>query len=155
MSGPSAWISLSDMPARSVLPLLLVGLLSLSPLTWADLVVIVHPDNPVRALKRDQVSDLYLGRLFSFAPDKPAHILDQPRNSPLRKRFFEKLNGMPLLQLNAYWARLQFTGEVQPPFEVKDSQAIIDIVRSNPIAIGYIDAVLVPPSVRVVLRLKE
>jgi ABC-type phosphate transport system substrate-binding protein len=62
---------------------------------------------------------------------------------------------MSLKRLNAYWARLQFSGAVQPPPEISDSQSVRDLVRHNKNAIGYIEASQVDDSVRVILLLKD
>lgn len=121
----------------------------------AELVVIVNPDNPVQSLTPAQVSDLYLGRSRSLGSGKAVQILDWPRDSAMRKAFFERINGMPLRQVNAYWARLQFSGEVQPPAEVSNSRDVIEVVRHNPHAIGYVEASELGSGVRPVLRLKN
>ena len=132
-----------------------------SPLAaCADVAVIVHPDNPVHAMTQRQVSDLYLGRSRSFdagglKTPLPASIYEQALDSPLREAFFRALNGMPVKQLNAYWARLRFSGEVLPPVALSDSRSVLDAVSRNRNAIGYVDAEAVKGSVKVVLRLKE
>ncbi|OHC71490.1 MAG: hypothetical protein A3H93_20320 [Rhodocyclales bacterium RIFCSPLOWO2_02_FULL_63_24] len=127
----------------------------------ADLVVIVHPDNPVRAMTPREVSDLYLGRSRVFDTGDPAtpltaFIYEHPAESHLRETFFRALNGMPISRLNAYWARLRFSGEVLPPVVLADSRAVIDAVGRNRNAIGYVDAAAVSSApVKIVLRLKE
>ncbi|MES2126606.1 MAG: hypothetical protein V4463_04985 [Pseudomonadota bacterium] len=121
----------------------------------ADIVVITNLDNPVQALTARQVSDLFLGRTRTFPGGAGTLILEQPRQAHTREEFFRRLNGMNLKQLNAYWARLQFSGEVQPPAQLEDNAAVLAGVRKNTAAIGYVDSSAVDTSVRVVLRLKE
>lgn len=139
----------------------LVGLFGLvSPsVARADIVVIVHPENPVRSMTPKQVSDFYMGRArhFQLGEDQAplaATIYELPADSAVRETFFRLLNGMSLSQLNAYWARLRFSGEVLPPATVADSRSVLDTVSRNRNAIGYVDATAVNDSVRVVLRLK-
>lgn len=126
----------------------------------ADLAVIVHPDNPVQTLTQKQVSDLYLGRTRHFsvaestAPIRAA-VYELPADNPLRENFFHALNGMPIKQLNAYWARLRYSGEVLPPPVLPDSRAVLQMVSHDRNAIGYVDAAVVDNSVKIVLRLKE
>lgn len=121
----------------------------------AEIVVICHLDNPVKALSARQVSDIFLGRSRTFPGGAGALILEHRRDARMREEFFRALNGMTLKQLNAYWARLQFSGEVQPPQSLDDSAAVLEAVRKDAAAIGYVDAAAVDNSVRVVLRLKE
>jgi ABC-type phosphate transport system substrate-binding protein len=133
--------------------LLLLSALALP--TRADVVVVVHPNSPLKQLTAVEVSDLYLGRIRSIRDGQRLTVLDQSRDSPLRARFFSLLNGMDLHRLNAYWARLQFSGDTQPPASLPDSQTVIELVRRDPLAIGYIDAAAITAAVRPVLILKE
>lgn len=127
----------------------------LSQAARADIVVVVHPESPLRQLSPQEVSDLYLGRVRSIQGSERLLILDQPRDSELRSRFFQQLNGMSLRSVNAYWARLQFSGVSQPPIPLPDSQAVIKTVHHNRLAIGYVEALSVTGDVRPLLTLKE
>jgi ABC-type phosphate transport system substrate-binding protein len=139
---------------RPPLVALLLTLLLALP-AHGEIVVIAHPDCPLSGLTAKDISDLYLGRSRPFIDGEPVLILDQPRDSTLRRRFFSLVNGMDLRRVNAYWARLQFSGDTQPPLQVADSQSVIDVVKNNRNAIGYIDASAVTAAVRTVLQLKE
>jgi ABC-type phosphate transport system substrate-binding protein len=121
----------------------------------ADIAVVVHPESPLGNLTRSEVSDIYLGRNRALGDGKNFWVLDQKPDSALRERFFIQLNGMDLRRVNAYWARLQFSGNTQPPRPLADSRQVINTVAGNRYAIGYIDAALVTERVRTVLRLKE
>lgn len=128
--------------------------LCLLSLAWplaarADVAVIVHPDNPLRAMTAREVSDLYLGRIRSLS------AYDLPTDHPLRETFLHALNGMSIKQFNAYWARLRFSGEMLPPTPLADSRTVVEAVSRNRDAIGYVDAAALSASVKVVLRLKE
>lgn len=120
-----------------------------------EVAVVVNLKNSIEKMTPEQVSDIFLGRHRTFPSGDPVLVLERERNSPLRKKFFQSLNGMSLRRLNAYWARLQFSGEVQPPPTLGNSRDILQAVRKNPNAIGYVDAAIVDDSVRVVLILKD
>lgn len=137
-----------------LLPLALM-LCCLSRAAPADIVVIVHPESPLLQMNPLEVSDLYLGRQRSTRTGERLLILDQPRDSELRSRFFSHLNGMSLRNVNAYWARLQFSGDSQPPIPLPDSSAIVATVRNNRLAIGYVDAADTAGGVRPLLTLRE
>lgn len=121
----------------------------------ADIAVIVNAANPVKQLSVQQVSDLYLGRARAFPGGEYALVFDLPREDALREKFFTKLAGMSPQQVNAYWSRLMFTGQVLPPQPMPNDRAVLDIVRRNPGAIGYVKADEIDASVRVVLTVKE
>ena len=130
-------------------------LMALALPVQADIAVVVHPSSTLKELSREQVSDLYLGRLVSSVALHAPQLFDQPRESDLRRRFFTQLNGMDVLRLNAYWARLQFSGDKQPPLALDGSREVLSMVANNRNAIGYIDAEAVTGNVRVILRLKD
>lgn len=121
----------------------------------ADIVVVVPLDNPLRNLTAEQVSDLYLGRTRRLPDGQSVVVLERDRDSRLRERFFHLINGMSLKQINAYWARLQFSGQVLPPPQYSDSKSLLKAINATHGSIGYIDASSVDDSVRVVLRLKD
>lgn len=121
----------------------------------ADVLVIVNSANPVRSMNGDEVAALYLGRSRTFASGEFALVFDQPRDSESRRKFFKLAANMAIGQVNTYWSRLMFSGQEMPPQALPTEQAVIDIVRRNPGAIGYVSALPREPGVRVVLTMKE
>lgn len=106
----------------------------------AEIVVIVNSANPVKQLSNRQLVDMYMGRNINFADGSVALRLDQEPNSEDRQHFYEKLVNKSVAEVNAYWARLLFTGRTRPPKTVEGPSAVLEMVRSNPQAIGYIDS---------------
>ncbi len=115
------------------------ALVTTSAAAQAPVVVVVNAKNPVSGLTVKQISDLYLGRKRSFPDGEAALPLDHVQNSPLRARFYFDLTGKPIAEINAYWARLLFSGQNSPPQPLADSAAIIDAVKKNINAIAYLD----------------
>ena len=140
---------------RCIRPLALLALVwCMSAARGADtMVVVVSAQSPVQAMTQKEVLALYTGRTRSFANGEAARPLDQPRDSPLREAFYRALTGMDLARINSYWARLHFTGQVQPPQPVADERALIQRLRQDASALGYLAHEPNDPSVRVVLRL--
>ena len=141
-------------PAR-LSRLLLVASLLFGPPAHADMVVIVHPANPVGTLDRAAVADLYRGRNSQFPDGTHALVFDLAGSQLDRERFFTLLNGMSIARLNTYWSRLMFGGQMQPPTRLPDTATMLSVVGNNRGAIGYVDAGAVDDRVRVVLRLAE
>lgn len=117
----------------------------------ADVAVIAHPKNDLKTLSRQQVEDIFLGRTRIFPNGKFALPIDQ--SSPLRAHFYQLLTKRPIEQINAYWARIIFTGQASPPLQVPDDEAVLQTIRENEGAIGYIQTLSVDQSVRVILEL--
>lgn len=121
----------------------------------ADIYVIANPNLPATQLSREQIADLYLGRVRSVESGAYVILFDQPDAQPVRERFFKLIANMSLTQVNAYWARLTFTGRQHPPQSQANDAKVIEAVSRDPRAIGYVGS---PPSdnqVRVILRLHE
>lgn len=134
---------------------LVLSLLGIQELAWADIAVIANRTGKLTRITPGQLSDLYLGRSRSLPDSTSVQVIELTRNSTLRERFFRRINGMTLRQVNAYWARLQFSGQVLPPPALEDETSVLAAIRDNPNAIGYVDAASVDESVRVILTLKD
>lgn len=135
--------------------LLSILLLLLPGYALADLLVIVNAANPVRSMSADEVAGLYLARSRNFPNGEFALVFDQPRDSSQRERFFRLVANMGVAQVNTYWSRLMFSGQEIPPQVLPGEQAVIDIVRRNPGAIGYVSGLPKDTNLRVVLHIKE
>lgn len=121
----------------------------------ADVYVIGHANTEVSTLSKSQVADLYLGRTRTLPSGEFALVFDQPRDSQIRERFFKAVANMPLTQVNAYWSRLMFTGQVQPPIQLPSDQSILEVVGRNASAVGYVTQSPKEKNVRVLMVLGE
>jgi ABC-type phosphate transport system substrate-binding protein len=144
--------------ARSLLRTGVALLLALTP--WvgntfaADAVyVVVSAQSPVGAVTQKEVLALFTGRSRTLAGGVSSTPLDQQRDGAARAAFYQALTGMDVARINSYWARLHFTGQVQPPQALGDDASVIERLRSDPAAIGYLAQPPADPAVRVVLRL--
>ncbi len=118
----------------------------------ADIAVITHPQSNVTQLTREQVVDIYMGRTSTFPNGRPAIAFDLKGNQPTRSAFYQQLVGKSVAQINAYWARLLFTGSATPPMALKDSATMLHMVQENRDAIGYIDSTEMSGKLNVVFR---
>lgn len=131
---------------------LVLGLaLSLSSLSaLADVSVIVNPGNS-SAVSADMVKKIYLGKTKSFGNGVSVAPMNQD-GTALADEFNDKVVGKSSSQLNAYWAKLVFTGKGTPPAKAPSDQAVIDFVASTSGAIGYVDSASVNDKVKVVAK---
>ena len=122
---------------------------------WADIFVIVNAANPVRVLTSKETVDLFMGRTRVYANGDHVFACDLPRDSTVRADFYRVMTGMSQAQINSYWARLMFTGQVMPPQAFGSEQEILDVVKRNTGAIGYVSREPQDKNVRVVLFMKD
>ncbi|WP_081017920.1 hypothetical protein [Vibrio metoecus] len=113
--------------------LLLVILLS--PLASAELYVVAGQESPVSAITKEELSALYLGRNRVVGNTYINQILD--RSGEVRQRFFFQVTNMQESQINAYWAKLKFSGRLRAPESVPSDQELATKLEANPFSIGY------------------
>jgi hypothetical protein len=118
--------------------------------TQAEIVVIGNLKNNLQSLNSIQVEDIFMGRTRSLPNGRVALPIDQ---LTLRTEFYQKLASRPIEQINAYWARILFTGQASPPMILPNDNAVLTIVNENKDAIGYINRKNLDNSVRVLLIL--
>jgi hypothetical protein len=140
--------------ARLAMVLALVYLGATGSALAADAVyVVVSAQSPLRSVSQRDVLALYTGRTRTLSTGETPTPLDQQRDGAARAAFYQALTGMDIARINSYWARLHFTGQIQPPQAVGDDHAVIQRLRADPSAMGYLMREPQDASVRVVLRL--
>lgn len=118
----------------------------------AEIAVIGNLNSPVISLSKQEVQDIFMGRTRSLPNGNFALPLDFQE---LRTDFYTKLTARPIEQINAYWARIMFSGQASPPVTLPDEMAVLKTVSENKSAIAYVDSKRVNPKlVRVLLILE-
>jgi len=142
---------------RHAILILLCALLSSTHARAEDapsLVVIVNPASGVDKLTRDEVVDIFLGRYRKLPSGSVALPIDVTEQGTERARFYQMLVKKSPAEMSSYWARLVFSGNKSPPFQVPDAKTALELVQSNPNAIAYVDRSAVTSKVKVVLEIK-
>lgn len=120
--------------------ILLLTLLFTQPLlvTAHEIIVIGNIGNTLESLTKRQVIAIFMGRTRSFSNGVRARPLDE---ASLRNEFYERLTDRSIKQIDAYWARLTFSGQTSSPPVRKSQQRIIDEVEKSKGKIAYISKV--------------
>ncbi len=134
-------------------PGILGALLFLLPAAAAEPVVIVNLDSRVEKLTRDEVTNIFMGRQKRLPSGLVALPVEQATPAATRARFYQLLVKKELPEINAYWARLFFSGQAQPPRQAESAEEVLELVTMNKGAIGVIDGARVDRRVRIVLDL--
>ena len=137
---------------RFITLLLAIGaVLVASPARAGPLVVITHSESAIHTLSREQVSRIFLGRLKLLPTGDRVMVVEA---GPLREHFYRRLIGRDIAEINAYWARLQFSGRTQPPLRLHSSEEALAAVLAERNVVGYIDADLLDPRAKVLFHLE-
>jgi ABC-type phosphate transport system substrate-binding protein len=121
----------------------------------AEVVVIVSAKSPVTSLTAEQTARIFLGKANTFPNHGVAYPIDQVEGSEARNEFYANVVHKNPTQLSAYWARVIFTGNGQPPVALSGNVTVRNVVAKNRNAIGYIDKRYLNRSVRVVLSVEK
>lgn len=135
--------------------LVLLSLAQASPVVAlaSGLVVVTGANSPLGHLSREQVADIYLGRVTTLPGGGNALPLDLPASSPEREVFYNLIAGKSAAQIKAYWAKMSFTGKGIPPKQVAGEEQLKKLAAQKPGAIGYMESNEVDASVKVVCPL--
>ena len=113
---------------------LLVGLALLTPVGRASaqgFVVVVNEAGPASVSKSD-LSRIFLKKSPQLTP------VDQDKAAKVRSTFSKAVLGRPLSAIISYWQQQIFSGGDSPPIEKRSDADVLEFVRSNPKAIGYV-----------------
>lgn len=105
---------------------------------WDGLALIVHPENPVRAVTLAQAADLFSGRTAGWqapgAPAQPVVVITRESTSGTQEFFRAAVMGSAAVTPGA--------------LKLPSSQFIHDTVARTPGAVGYVGLAYVTPAVR-------
>jgi hypothetical protein len=132
-----------------------LSLLLLSPLAAADLVLVANPGSGIERLSQDEVVNIYLGRYRRLASGTSAEPIDLSGDSEYKARFYRKLVGKSLAEINAYWARLVFSGKTRPPLQVASAEEALQQVVMRAGGLAYVERSRADKRVAIVFELGE
>ena len=104
-----------------------------------ELVVVVNTRAAVDHLSQDDVINIFLGRYRRLPGGVSAFPIDQAVDGGMKAAFYQRLVNKNLNDINAYWARLVFSGKAAPPLKTASHAEVIKLLSSTPGAIAYLD----------------
>lgn len=114
----------------------LIMLLQLVGVAHAEIVVIGNINASFNSLSKEKVQEIYMGRSRELPDGSFALPIDY---TELRTEFYTRLTGRPIDQVNAYWARLIFSGQAIPPQKIQNEQVLIKAVMDNKNVLTYVE----------------
>ena len=121
----------------------LVSPLLLWSVLWAEsesIRVIVNASNPVTSMTRNQVSRLFLKKESRWKNGFRVTPVDQALDSPTGAAFSMTVHEKKAKEIKSHWLKVAFSGLGTPPLELRSDAQVLDFVRSNVGAIGYVSA---------------
>ena len=116
------------------------------------LTIIVNPESGVKAVARQDLARIYLGKKMFW--DTGARIRIQPamlgEGDGVVRSFIEKQTGRTVDQYRAYWKHMLFSGGGTAPRTFRTTAQVVDFVASEPGAVGIVSATPQDDRVRVI-----
>jgi ABC-type phosphate transport system substrate-binding protein len=112
-------------------------------------VVIVHASNPGTAMRSADVSKLFLRKTTKWPNGTKAQPIDLGVSAIARRKFSDSVHQMDVPSIKSYWQELVFSGRGEPPPERPSDADIVEYVRANKGAIGYVAIAPNTPGVKV------
>ena len=135
---------------RFVAILGLVLLLSVTRLHAAGVKVVVHATNAQGTVTKSKVADLFLKRVTRWENGRAVTPVDQSEKSAARAAFTKDLLDKEVVWVKSYWQKMIFSGRATPPAELSSDTQVLELVRTNPDAIGYVsESTTIPAGVKV------
>jgi ABC-type phosphate transport system substrate-binding protein len=139
------------MKSRLAATLVLIALAGPRPAVAAEsFKVIVNARMTGRAIARETLAEVYLGKTERWGDGKPIAAVDLSTTSPVRAAFSQTVLGMSVVGVRTFWLRTIDSGHFPPMVRATDED-VIAFVGARTGAVGYVsaDAVL-PDTVHVV-----
>ena len=144
------------MSRKTLVAALAVFLLASVPRTHAEEVkVVVHATNAVDSLTKAKVADLFLKRVTRWENGRAVTPVDQSEKNAARIVFTKELLGKEVLWVKSYWQKMIFSGRATPPAELSSDSQVLELVRTNADAIGYIQETTAIPAGVKALTVKD
>lgn len=132
ISAPLRGLRLLALAAALALPLAAVA--------EEEVAVIVHPSNPAASISRREATRYFLRQATDWPNGQRARPVDQAQGSGVRAAFTVKVLGRSVADMDTFWSQAFYSGRAVPPPVKSDDAAVVEYVRANPGAIGYVSA---------------
>ncbi|MBN2383831.1 substrate-binding domain-containing protein [bacterium] len=128
------------MKKASLILIILYWCLTVSPASAdrVDIKIIVNPDNPITMLSKDEVADVFMKKVTRWQDGGTILPVDLPEDSAARESFCVTVLDKTISQIKATWMHLLFSGKSVPPVVKETEKDVVEYVRTNRYAIGYV-----------------
>jgi ABC-type phosphate transport system substrate-binding protein len=102
--------------------------------------IIVNSSNSVTSLTKKEASDFFLKKKTKWSDGASVMPVDLTSGSKVRDDFSQQIHGKGTSAIRSFWQQAAFSGTASAPPEKSNDTEIIDFVKKNPGAIGYVSS---------------
>jgi ABC-type phosphate transport system substrate-binding protein len=108
--------------------------------------IIVNDSNPINSISKKDLAKIFLKKLTKWDNGSTILPVDQVETATVREAFSKDVLKKTIAATKAYWQEQIFSGRGVPPPEKASDKEVIDYVKANPGAIGYVSQNATIPS---------
>ncbi|MGV1100020.1 substrate-binding domain-containing protein [Thiovibrio sp. JS02] len=105
----------------------------------ADFIIVVHRENRIKRMDREEIKQIFLGKKTSWPDGSPITII-MNTNDEIHEQFTRTVLQKSPMQLSVYWKKILYSGTGMLPLAVKDDESAKSYIGFHKNAIGYIAA---------------
>jgi ABC-type phosphate transport system substrate-binding protein len=100
--------------------------------------VIVNAANDVTTLTQKDAANYYFKKKAKWPSGEKVAPVDLKKGNQAREDFSDQVLGKSVGAVKSYWQQFVFAGKGTPPTEHESDASVVDYVKSNPGALGYV-----------------
>lgn len=116
----------------------------------ADLKIVGNAGTTPESISEKDLARIFLKKKSKWPDGHSAEPVGQKRAPELRERFSQEILGMSLDMVESHWQAQVFSGRGTPPRTLTGDAEVVDFVRRNPGAVGYVTGQAVTSGVNVI-----
>ena len=111
--------------------------------------IIVNESNTTESISKSDLSDIFLKKKTKWEDGSAATPIDLTAQNITRILFTKQVHGKDVGSIRSYWQKAAFSGAGNAPLERSADAAVIQFVKSNTGAVGYVSAATETTGVKV------
>jgi ABC-type phosphate transport system substrate-binding protein len=115
--------------------------------------IIAHRSVAISSITRDELRPIFQTRKTTWPDGSSVRPFNLPPSSSARKAFDEVVLGLRTDDMQRYWIDRRIRGGASPPTTVPNETLMLQVVKTLPGAVGYVESVALDPGVKVIARI--
>jgi ABC-type phosphate transport system substrate-binding protein len=103
-------------------------------------ILVINATNPTTEMEKKSIAKMFLKKAKRWEDGEAVVAIDQEDKSTVRERFTRDIHKKSTSAIKSYWQRMIFSGRDVPPLDVSSDAAVLDFVRKERGAIGYVSS---------------
>ncbi len=130
--------------------LLIILLMLMTTILNAKIIIIINKGSDIKVLPKPAAKAIFMGELKSLKGIDELVVTIQS-DTDSHSGFLQEYIGSTSSDFKKHWEKMIYTGKAMEPEVMNSDQEVIDYVKANKGAIGYIDVKSLDDSVKAVM----